>query len=421
MSGPHSFPLAGLSWRSRARLASLAAILLGLALPAQAQDAYSLPQLIEMAQAQHPRMQAAREQVNAASAAVVTAGALPNPELEVLGGSQRARAPGGVPGNFRSVMLTQRLDLPAQRSARINAANAGLDAEQAQLRLSGHELVRAIKLHYYLVLRREAEREAALQDLKTLAEIRDRVKVRVDTGEAPRYDMIKADAEVLNAQKQAHSASLRVELAKAALRNSVGDALPASFELAALELPATELPPLPELEQQVLSRNAVLVRGRALTARGREQLALERSLRMPAVSVKAGVEQDPEVRGSRVGLNVSIPLWDRRRGPLAEAGAQLARLEFEQDQARFDLRQQLHQAYQQYQISSNQLAALESGILAQAQAALRVAEAAYRFGERGILDYLDAQRAYRNARNELIAARHDMRAALIDIETLHQE
>jgi cobalt-zinc-cadmium efflux system outer membrane protein len=50
-----------------------------------------------------------------------------------------------------------------------------------------------------------------------------------------------------------------------------------------------------------------------------------------------------------------------------------------------------------------------------------VAEAAYRFGERGILDYLDAQRVYRSARNELIAARFERRAALIDIQTLNQE
>jgi cobalt-zinc-cadmium efflux system outer membrane protein len=106
---------------------------------------------------------------------------------------------------------------------------------------------------------------------------------------------------------------------------------------------------------------------------------------------------------------------------VAEASAQLSRLQFEQEQAEFDLRQQLSNAYQQYQIGTNQVSALESGIIRQAEAALRVAEAAYRFGERGILDYLDAQRVYRGARNELISARFERRAALIDIQTLNQE
>jgi cobalt-zinc-cadmium efflux system outer membrane protein len=54
----------------------------------------------------------------------------------------------------------------------------------------------------------------------------------------------------------------------------------------------------------------------------------------------------------------------------------------------------------------------------QAGEALRVAEAAYRFGERGILDYLDAQRVFRAARSDLIAARFDLQVATIEIERL---
>jgi cobalt-zinc-cadmium efflux system outer membrane protein len=122
-----------------------------------------------------------------------------------------------------------------------------------------------------------------------------------------------------------------------------------------------------------------------------------------------------------VGVLVSIPIWDQRQGPVAEASAQLSRLQFEQDQIELQLRQRLESAVQQYDISRNQVVALESGIVRQAEAALNMAEAAYRFGERGILEYLDAQRVYRNARNELIAARYDVNAALIEIEKLHQE
>ena len=47
-----------------------------------------------------------------------------------------------------------------------------------------------------------------------------------------------------------------------------------------------------------------------------------------------------------------------------------------------------------------------------------MAEAAYRFGERGILDYLDAQRVYRAARSDLIAARYELRSADVEIARL---
>ena len=48
----------------------------------------------------------------------------------------------------------------------------------------------------------------------------------------------------------------------------------------------------------------------------------------------------------------------------------------------------------------------------------KVAEAAYRFGERGFLDVLDAQRVYRAARAELISARYELAAAWVEIERL---
>jgi cobalt-zinc-cadmium efflux system outer membrane protein len=47
-----------------------------------------------------------------------------------------------------------------------------------------------------------------------------------------------------------------------------------------------------------------------------------------------------------------------------------------------------------------------------------VADAAYRFGERGFMEVLDAQRVLRTVRTELVAARFEQQAALIEIERL---
>jgi cobalt-zinc-cadmium efflux system outer membrane protein len=114
---------------------------------------------------------------------------------------------------------------------------------------------------------------------------------------------------------------------------------------------------------------------------------------------------------------VSVPIWDRRQGPVAEAGA-LPRRAAASGPAELALLQSLETAYRQYEIARTQVNALENGILREAEAAMKVAEAAYRFGERGILDYLDAQRVFRAARNELIAARYELQLAVIEIERL---
>ncbi|MNN23989.1 Cobalt-zinc-cadmium resistance protein CzcC precursor [compost metagenome] len=115
---------------------------------------------------------------------------------------------------------------------------------------------------------------------------------------------------------------------------------------------------------------------------------------------------------------MTIPLWDRRRGPVGEATAQATQAQSALEMREFELTQELETAYRQYEITQAQVTALESGIVREAESALGVAESAYRFGERGILDYLDAQRVLRGARNELIAAQYELQLAAIQIEKL---
>ncbi len=71
-----------------------------------------------------------------------------------------------------------------------------------------------------------------------------------------------------------------------------------------------------------------------------------------------------------------------------------------------------------HEMAQARVRALSQGALAEAEAAVRVAEAAWRFGERGILDVLDAQRILRTLRADLIQARLEAQVALIEIERL---
>jgi len=115
---------------------------------------------------------------------------------------------------------------------------------------------------------------------------------------------------------------------------------------------------------------------------------------------------------------VTMPLINRREGPIAEARAQSDRSRFAMQQREFEIRQQFDAAWQAYRAALIQTSALEDGILARARSVLEVAEAAYRFGERGILEYLDAQRQFRLIRNELIQARFALQVARAELDRL---
>lgn len=383
-----------------------------------AQPEYDLARLESLVRDSSRAIQAARAQVVAARFGVDSAGALPNPELEFLAGTQRARSLGGSEGNSRSLAVTQPLDMPWVRSARIGAAEAGLASTHARSQAFEADVLARVRLHYFDVLRREAELRNAREDAKLMESVRSRIALRVELGEAARFELIKADAEMLNAQKTAQAAGFRVEQARSSLLQSVGDGLSADFALSGQLNDVPSLPQVGGLREQLADTNPDLARARAELARAEHQLSLEQRRRWPSVALKASVDEDPDMRASKVGVVVSIPLWDRRTGPVGEARAQLAQARHELAVQEFSLSQQLDVALQQYEIADSQVTALEGGIVKQAEAALTVAQSAYRYGERGFLEVVDAQRVYRAARSELIAARYELAAAWVEIERI---
>jgi cobalt-zinc-cadmium efflux system outer membrane protein len=251
-----------------------------------------------------------------------------------------------------------------------------------------------------------------------MQKIRSKIALRVETGEAPRFELIKADAESLNAQKTAQAAGFRLEQSRSLLRQVVGGGLPAEFKLSSRLRDVPALVPLEDVRKQIAESSPDLARGRAEMVRAERQLELERAQRLPSLALKASMDEDPDMRASKIGVVLSVPIWDRRGGPVGEAAAQLSRARNELEAQQYSLSQGLEVAYQQYEIAQTQATALESGIVRQAESALKVAEAAYRFGERGFLEVLDAQRVFRAARSELIAARYELAAAWVEIERL---
>ncbi|WP_354683617.1 TolC family protein [Cupriavidus necator] len=383
-----------------------------------AHSAYSLPQLLDMAQSTNKGVAAAEAGVDAASAAISSARAYPNPQVEVMYGRLSARQPGVTSGNAPSYAIVQKFDYPHQRSLREAMATRGLESSQAARQGFRADLAARVKMAYYEVLRRESELHAAEEDLAMMRQIHSRAKLRVEVGEAPRYELIKAETELLASQKSQQTAELRVNQAKAALRQQVGGAMPGQFSLAGTLGQPPEMPPLPVLRDTMTASNAELAQRRMELERARLGVDYQRSLRWPEVAVRASTDRQPDNNVSQIGLVMTIPLWDRRKGPVGEATAQATQALSALEAREFELTQELETAYRQYEITQAQVTALESGIVREAESALGVAEAAYRFGERGILDYIDAQRVLRGARNELIAAQYELQVAAIQIEKL---
>jgi len=382
---------------------------------------YTLEQLVELARSQGPAFAASRARIVGAEAGLVTAGARPNPELDLQAGRQSASG-GSIPGSTGAFGVLQPIDRGSLREARRAVATTGVEGARAEASVFERDRIAELTLRYLDVLRLQAAARLAEEDLSIAEQIRSRVQVRVGTGEAPRFELIRADAERLNAQRAVQAAAARIDVARAELRRRVGSALPADFALVgSIEDAVPAPPPIDALRASLRSRHPELSAARAALRNAEARLALERERARPTFAVRAGVERVPEVTDARIGLVVQVPVFDRREGPIAEAAAEVERSRLDLADRELQLGQALEVAWQRHQIAIAQVAAYESGLLSEAEAAVRVAEAAYRFGERGILDFLDAQRTFRTLRNEFNATRYDLRAALVELERLRAE
>jgi cobalt-zinc-cadmium efflux system outer membrane protein len=380
----------------------------------------SLPDLEAMMFSQSPALRSATNAVDAARAAVDTARTIPNPQIEVMNGTRKPRPDNsaGTNGNLKTISLTQDLDMPWHRFPRVDGALAGLNAAQANEQSFRADMRAQLRLRYYDLVRRTAENRVAREDVKLMEGIHKRIELQVETGEKAKFELVKANAELLNAQKMQESANLRVRQSRGALRALVGVTLPESFEVQ--EQTHTFEPPAPlnDIRDEVLKTNPELQRTRAERQQLDRKLSEEKSLRFPKFALRADQDQDPEWRSKRVGLAMNLPLWDWRGGPVGEAAAKLSQTDNQLAYQEFSLLQSLEAAYQQYDIANAQVVALEGGIVRHAANALRIAELAYKAGEKSFLDVMDAQRVYRAARNELITAQFELASAWAEIERL---
>lgn len=379
----------------------------------------SLPELEALLFSQSPALRSAANAVEAARAAVDTARTIPNPQLEVMNGTRKHRVDLTQPqGSLKTISVTQDLDLPWHRFPRVDGALAGLNAAQATETAYKADMLAQLRLRYYDLIRRTAESRVAREDVKLMEAMHKRIELQVETGEKARFELLKASAELLNAQKMQESAALRVGQSRGALRALVGVQLPSNFEIHEQVHTFASPAALADIRAAVLQSNPELQRTRAERQQLERKLSEEKALRLPKFALKAEQDNDPEWRSKRVGIAMNLPLWDWRGGPVGEAAAKLAQSSNQLAYQEFSLMQSLESAYQQYEIANAQVTALEGGIVRQAANALRIAELAYKAGEKSFLEVMDAQRVYRAARNELITAQFELASAWSEIERL---
>ena len=266
----------------------------------------------------NPALDSARARVGATEAALVTAGARPNPSLSI--------AP-GIPAPY---LLTLDFSIPIEtagkRGHRIQAASSLDQAARFDLADSAWTVrsgVRASLMNYILA-------SQALELFRSEAKTRgDQVKILeqiLSAGEIPRQDVDLARIELSKTQLTILTTEGQVGEAKAALAAAVGIPV-AGLREAQFSWPSIDAPPSAEsfLPEEV-QRNAILNRldvrrSLAQYAAAEAGLQLEIAKQYPDINIGPGYTYEETHSFFTVGFSTTVPLFNRNQGPIAEAEA----------------------------------------------------------------------------------------------------
>ena len=164
--------------------------------PIQETAMFTLEAILDLAEQRNPALAASLASVEASRGEALTARAYPNPTTTMTGGRGESR--GITPELSRTeyqATFLQPLEWPFKRESRILAAQARV--ETARLDAAGFRLfLRAeVKEAFYRVLLAQRRVDLAEQNLETVKDLHRSVGVRVKTGEAAAFEMVKADVE----------------------------------------------------------------------------------------------------------------------------------------------------------------------------------------------------------------------------------
>ncbi|MDR6625246.1 TolC family protein [Caulobacter segnis] len=383
-------------WPLRAALAPVACGALWSA--AQAQTAPPLESLLREASA--PRLIVGEAETRAAEGRALQARARLNPTLELqvenVGGNGPYR-------DFQSAETTlsvgQTLELGGKRGARIAAAGAELD--MARSRASQNRIAFARDLSVaYVAAEAASERLALAKEGVALTEADARAaRLLVDNGKEAELRALQAQAAISAARAEQSRAEAEAGAALARLSALIGGE-------------QTYAAVTPGMLDRAWTASAAGAESPAVAVAQAEQrsaarkLDLERRRAAPDVSVSLGVRRlaGDNATAAVAGLSLPLPLFDRNRGAVkaarAEVDAAHARLLIAQAETTADRRGAEGEA----RAAERSTAAAREGVAA-ASEAYRLAKLGYEAGKLPLLELLSARRDLIAARQRHIEAR----------------
>lgn len=390
----------------------------------------SLREAVALALERNPVMAEARAGVDAAAADRVTASRRVNPALSVESEGYPLFEPArpSVWGNQDfTLRIDQEFETAGRRGLRTEVAELGQTVAQHALRNTARQVELAVRRAYLASVLAQADRAVAQTALEEIDRVITLNRARFEQGEISGADVRRLQVERLRFVEDVFAAELAFKNGRSALL--------ALLNAAALDQPVEltddlastpdELAPLLAAAQGTRGIEALL--GQALGARpdvlaAKEALVqaetstrLQRALRSPNITFGGGYRRSFGTNAVVFGLTVPLKLFDKNQGSVARAGAEyrgaLARSAATDNDVRLDVQRALNAV----ETNGARVNYIEREYLTSARESRDIVLESYRLGVADLIDYLDAQRAFRDTQRTYNRALFDHRLSLFEL------
>jgi len=383
----------------------------------------TLRDALALALLQSPELASFAWELRAREARILQAGRPPNPVIsalvEDLGGTSRFTGAQGVIQPQTTIQLGQLVELGGKRAARQRLAERSRDLAAWDYEMARIDVFTRVARAFIDVLASQQAVVLTEQTTRLVEQVQQTVGARVTAGVVSPIEQTKADVAFAAVRIESDRARRTLQADKRRLAALWGST-DARYESAAGDL--MTLPPVPEFAelQRSLAANPELERWAAEIAQRQAALAVERSKRVPDVTVNAGYRRFTDIDSNAflIGGSIQLPLFDRNRGGIQEATDRMSKAHHEQRAAQVRVTTALAESYRALASARDEASVLASSIQPGAREAFEAVREGYRLGKFGYLEVLDAQRTLVGAGAQYLRALSDYHKAAADVERL---
>jgi outer membrane protein, heavy metal efflux system len=388
----------------------------------------TLEDAIHLTISRNPLLAAAQNEIQAAEGDKISAGKRLNPVFSL----QFEDLPISThPGPFFSVQeITSRVDFEIERGGRrrfrTEAANQVLEAQK----LAYEDQVRLMRLQiqkaFYQVVLAKSNLDASKTILAQAEQMVSLNRVRFQQGDISALDINRIEVEKLKYQDDVFQADLALRNAKSSLLALLNapDLSQDVDVIGTLQIndqnPEPGLPPrvpVAELAQIALKQRPDLAARLQEKGRADTGTQLQRAIRSSNITIGAGYKRNLNENTVVFGVTIPLKMLNRNDGEIVRADAEQKRalnlVAAVQKEVQLDV-QKSHDAVEIYH---RRVEYIKTQQLKRAEESRQVTLESFNFGGSTLIDYLDAQRTYRDALRVFNQALFDERISLYELSS----